>query len=108
MPADHCREPRVGGFVDVIEHDASRTRGHQGQALRKIRLPDCPLQPVILVIRLAGHACSLTRICHWPSEKRWISEVRGDFDTEIRARVTTAACYTHGADCLKLLTIHEN
>jgi len=98
----------MSGFVDVIEHDASRTRGREGQALPEIRLLDCPLQPVVLVVRLAGHACSLTRICHWPSEKRWFHAVCVDFATGNRARVTMAACYTHGADCLKLLTIHEN
>ena len=108
MPADHRREPSVGGLVRVIEHDASRTRGREGQALREIRLPDCPLQPVVLVVRLAGHAFSLTGICRWPSEKQRFSAACGDFGTQILACVTIAACYTDGADCLKLLTIHEN
>ena len=108
MPANHRREPRVGRLVGVIKHDASRTRGREGQALREIRLPDCPLQPVVLVVRLAGHAFSLTGICRWPSEKRRFCAARVDFDTQIHAPVTTAACYTDGADCLKLLTIHEN
>ena len=108
MAADDGSEPRVGGFIGVIKHDVSRTRGREGQALSEIRLPDCPLQPVVLVVRLAGHALSLTRFRHWPSEKRRFSAVHGDFDTQIHAHVTAAACYTDVANCLKLLTIHEN
>ena len=47
------------GFVGVIEHDTARTRGRKGQALLEIRLPDSPQQPVVLDIRLAGHAGEL-------------------------------------------------
>jgi hypothetical protein len=49
----------VSGFSGVIEHDIPRTRGRKGQALREIRLPDCPQQPVVLGFRLAGHAGDL-------------------------------------------------
>jgi hypothetical protein len=58
---DHSRQPCVGGFIGVIEHDTSRTRGREGQALREIRLPDGPLQPVILGFHRAGHARELRR-----------------------------------------------
>ena len=108
MAANDRGEPCMGGLVDVIEHNTSCTFGREGQALREIRLPDCPLQPVVLVVRRAGHAFSLTGICRWPSEKRRFPAVCGDFATHFVANVTTPACYTDGADCLKLLTIHEN
>ena len=75
VAANHRGEPGVGGLVGMVEHDASRTRGREGQALREIRLPDGPLQPVVGGIDRAGHGFSLVAIPRQPSAK---SE-RGNF-----------------------------
>ena len=69
VAANHRGEERMGGLVGVVEHDASRTRGRKGQALREIRLPDGPLQPVVGGIDRAGHGFSLVAIPREPSAK---------------------------------------